>query len=377
MSVFFDNPVQPILAMPIDLAKWQRHASISDPAARWRIYLHDISLNALLPWLQEEFEQPVLPWPHAAPFDIWHTLEGLCFQIGDRKVVVILSETIAMEELEIPQEWVDLPQWQADYYLAANVNVDDQQLILWGYTTHKQLKTKSTYTSFTRIYRLNVEDMVQDFSAFWVAQQLEKPTAVPLDPLPELSSAEAENLIQRLAALPDPRLVLPFSQWAALFNHDHWRQQLYQRQQGATPVSIQDWLNQIYRRGWQPIDVLLPQARQPQLRSVTTSTAVLTCGKKIIIGNNYDDLLLMFSVDMEVNNRRNIRIQLYPASEPVLPAYVVLSLEDPQTGKLLKSITAGAKDTFIQIPPFRCPAGEQLRVAIKLETISHQEEFIS
>ncbi len=245
MSVFLDNPVQPILAMPTDLTKWQRLTSISDPAARWRIYLHDIGRTALVTWFQEEFEQPVLPWPHAAPFDMWQAVDGLCFQLGERKLTVILSEAITLDHLEVPQEWVDLPQWHADYYLAAHVNVDEQQLILWGYTTHQDLKAKGIYTPSIRTYCLKADNMVQDFSAFWVAQQLEAPRNVPLDSLPTLSPDKAEELIRQLINVPDPRLALPFSQWAALFGNEHWRQQLYQKRQNLTPVNLQDWLNRI------------------------------------------------------------------------------------------------------------------------------------
>ncbi len=125
------------------------------------------------------------------------------------------------------------------------------------------------------------------------------------------------------------------------------------------------------------MEELFPKAGLSKFRSVTTSAAVITCGKKVILDNSDDDLLLMFSVDMEANNRRNIRIQLYPASEPVLPKNVVLSLVISKTGQLLKTVESAAKDTFIQIPPFRCQAGQQLRVNIQLENSRHQEEFIS
>ncbi|MEM6252698.1 MAG: DUF1822 family protein [Cyanobacteria bacterium P01_D01_bin.156] len=377
MSVFLDNPVQPILVMPTDLPEWQAYDSISDPAARWRIYLHRIGLKAIMAWLQEEFEQPVLPWPHAALFDVWHTTDGLCLQLGERKLTVILSETIAMADIEVPQEWVDLPNWRTDYYLAAHINVDEQQLILWGYTNHHTLKTQGSYIPSNRTYRLNADSLVQDFSAFWVAQQLPAATLMPVDPLPELSPTQAESLIHQLVSAPEPRLALPFSQWGSLFSNDNWRQKFYQQRHGLTPVSVQDWLNQIYRQEWQPAHVLLAEMNSVRFRSVATTPAVLTCGKKIVLDNSDNELLLMFSVDMEADNRRNIRIQLYPSSEQTLPAQVILSLEISQTGKLLKSITAGLNDSFIQIPPFRCQAGQQLRVNIQLDNTVHREEFLS
>lgn len=378
MSILFDNPVQPILTMPADLAKWHHSEAIANSATRWQIYLHQLGLTTLMSWFQEEFDRPVCPWPYAAPLDIWHAVNGISLQLGHSRIVVILSEAIDAAEINVPQEWVDLPNWSADYYIAAYVDVDEERLVLWGYTTHGQLKSQGTYHADDRTYCLNDTAMVQDFSAFWMAQQMTQPTAIPAEPLTALASPEAENLIQSIAKLPEPRLALPFTQWAALFDNGCWRQQLYRQRYSPDPVSVQDWLDHIFEQGWQTIDTLVPQAPAAlRFRSAATSTAVLTCGKKIFLNTSPDDLLLMFSVDIEANKRRNIRIQLYPSSESLLPSDVVLALELSETGELLKTVKAGARDNFIQIPPFRCSAGQRLRVHIQLDESICEEEFIS
>ena len=85
----------------------------------------------------------------------------------------------------------------------------------------------------------------------------------------------------------------------------------------------------------------------------------------------------MFSVDIEANRRRNIRIQLYPSGDALLPSNVTLALELSETGELLKTVQAGARDNYIQIPPFRCSAGQRLRVHIQLADSICQEDFIS
>ncbi|MGF1525106.1 MAG: DUF1822 family protein [Leptolyngbyaceae cyanobacterium] len=93
MSVLFDNPVQPVLTLPADLAAWQRCASISDAAARWRVYLHELGAAALLSWFQAEFDVPVQLWPENAPWDIWQVVSGLALTLGDKRIVAILDET--------------------------------------------------------------------------------------------------------------------------------------------------------------------------------------------------------------------------------------------------------------------------------------------
>lgn len=379
MSVLFDNPVQPVLAMPADLVQWQRSASISDPAARWRIYLHQLGLRAILSWFQEEFDQIVCPWPHAAAFDFWHVVNGLTLMLGQTRIVVMLDETIEAAELRVPQEWIDLPGLSADYYIAAYVDVDEQRLVLWGYTPYEIIKSKGVYDSIERTYSLRDTDLIQDFSAFWVAQQTCRPPSGPIHGPADvsLSTIQAESLIHRLAKAADPRLALPFSQWGMLFSNEHWRQQLYQLRQVNTPVSIEDWLEQIFEQGWQTLDLLLPKAPALRFRSAASGTAVLTCGKKIFLNTAPDDLLLMFSVDIEANKRRNIRIQLYPSGDTMLPNNLMLALELSETGELLKSVHSGEHDDYIQIPPFRCSAGQRLRVHIQLADSTCQEDFIS
>ena len=374
MSVLFDNPVQPVLKMPADAAKWQQSRSMTDPAARWRLYLHQLGLSTLMSWFQEEFDRPICPWPHAAPFDIWHVVEGINLTLDGTRLVVILSETIDASEICVPQEWVD--GRAADYYLAVHVDVDDDRLVLWGYATREQLQKQGSYDAADRTYRLQERHMVQDFSAFWVAQQMDQPAAIAAEPVAILSDAEAEKLLQALATVPEPRLAVSFSQWMALISNERWRQQLYQRRQTAKPVSVADWLENIFEQGWQTVDSLLPTA-QARFRSAVANTAVLTCGKKIFLNKAPDDLLLMFSVDIEANKRRNIRIQLYPSSESLLPNDLVLALELSETGERLKTVKAGSKDNFIQIPPFRCSAGQRLKVHIQLDDSACQEEFIS
>ncbi|MEA5463439.1 DUF1822 family protein [Leptothoe sp. PORK10 BA2] len=378
MSVLFDNPVQPVLEMPADTARWQSGATMADAAARWRIYLHQLGLTTLMAWCQAEFSDPVLPWPHAAPFDIWHVVDGLALQLGNTRIVVMLSEAIQATELQVPQEWVDLPGWSADYYLAAHINVDDGQLVLWGYATYVQLKHHGTYNVAEQTYCLKDTDLIQDFSVFWVAQQLAQSTHLPADALPDLPNDEAKSLIQSLAHVPEPRLALPLSQWGALLQNDHWRQQLYQQRHNLFSVSVENWLNGIFAQGWQPIEALHPQPLAScSFRSVTDGSAVLTCGKKILLNNTLDELLLMFSVDIETNKRRNIRIQLHSAGESLLPNNLILALKLSETGELLKTVKAGIKDDFIQIPSFRCLAGQRLRVHIQLADSVCQEEFIS
>ncbi|MEL7243436.1 MAG: DUF1822 family protein [Cyanobacteria bacterium J06573_2] len=164
-------------------------------------------------------------------------------------MVIIPSEAIHDSELRVPQEWVDIPSWSADYYLAVQVNIDDKLIRVWGYATHQQLKKKGNYEAGDRTYCLAGEDLIEDINILWLAQQLcpEEPTRSEVEPLPVLPLQRAENLLQRLSnsAIRTPRLEVPFSSWGALVEHGGWRKILYQRRQGIQEQwSIMQWLSE-------------------------------------------------------------------------------------------------------------------------------------
>ncbi|MEM9165077.1 MAG: DUF1822 family protein [Cyanobacteria bacterium P01_F01_bin.4] len=377
MSLLFDNPVQPVLDLPPNPTAWQHSPSGLEVAARWQIYLHQLGASALSSWFQAEFDQPPQLWPEVAPFDIWHVVGGLALTLGDKRIVVMLTESLDAAELRVPQEWVDIPAWGADYYLAAQIDIDQQRLVLWGYTTHALLKTQGLYDANDRTYRLNDGQLVQDFSAFWVAQRLEQVEVVSLEALPSLSPVQADNLSRRLAQVPEPRLEIPFRQWGALLSHANWRQRLYQqRQQGMAPINLGRWANQIFEPGWEALASLLPQTPALGFRSMTADRAVAVRGKPICLGLPTADLVLVLAVALEPDQRRNIRIQLYPSGEALLPRQVALTLELPDTGEPLQTVYAEDQDNCIQLPPFRCPAEQPFRVRVHLGNQTAAEEAI-
>ncbi len=283
----------------------------------------------------------------------------------------------------MPQEWVDIPDWVADYYITAYVDVDEQQLVLWGYTTYEQLKGQGIYDADDRTYALPEGALIEDFAAFWVAQQLEQLGPSSFESLPALASTQADTLIQRLAQAFEPRLAIPFWQWGALLSNGRWRRQLYQQRLGIVPVNLSRWANQVFEQGWQSLESLWPQTPGLQFRTTAIDPTGIACGKNIAVypaANSPADaveLVLMLSVAMAADDRRHIRIQLYPSDASLLPEGVMLTLELPDTGDQLQRVQAGDRDNYIQLPPFRCPANQLFRVRVQLADGRFQEDFVS
>lgn len=228
-------------------AAWPSDQDYSHDAARWRAYLNRLCLNILVPVLQQEDPLKNLPqvWPHPATLSsIWEVVNGTAITLGPHRIVIIPDATIDTEEFCVPAEWVDIPSFAADYYLAVQVNDRDGWLRVWGFTTHRKLKHEGKYDPQDRTYSLSSEDLFENLNVLWVAKELCSESKAEIQPLPKLSSTEAQRLLAKLGQPSpySPRLLVGFAHWGALLEHGGWRQRLYQQRQGLQEQwSILSW----------------------------------------------------------------------------------------------------------------------------------------
>ncbi|WP_414753959.1 DUF1822 family protein [Anabaena sp. CCY 9910] len=228
---------------------WQQSQAFSSDSRRWSAYLNRLSLNTFLPWLQAEHNPDATAFPRLAALpSVWEVVNGFGISFGTKRMVLIPTEAVDLSELRVPQEWVDIPSWTADYYLAVQVNLEEGCIRIWGYTTHALLKSMGTYDASDRAYCVDGENLIANLGILWIASQLcvEEPTrSEETVPLQELAIAQAQNLLQRLGnpALILPRLAVPFPTWGALLEHGGWREHLYEQRQGQQQKwSITQWL---------------------------------------------------------------------------------------------------------------------------------------
>lgn len=290
------NPSQLYLDIPTTAR--QSNQSYSSPHSRWNAYLNQICLDAVLPWLQEEFDPQAKVYPNrlALP-SYWEVVNGVAIDLSGTRFVLIPSETLDIDEMRVPQEWLDLPSWRADYYLAVQVEPDEGWARVWGYATHQKLKTRGTYDPGDRTYSLTEEDIIPDISVLWVARQLglAEATKAAIAPLPTLALPQAENLLQRLgnAAVINPRLAVPFTLWGALLEHGGWRDRLYQKRLGRQEQrSMLQWLRNgvseiAEQLGWQQFRL---QSEVAGARGVDQETAASILSRQITIGDRVYEL---------------------------------------------------------------------------------------
>ncbi|NES22799.1 MAG: DUF1822 family protein, partial [Symploca sp. SIO3E6] len=239
---------------------WQQVHNYSNDVARWRAYVNYLCLHGFVDWLQEEpdFQEEKLSiWPNnQANSGIWEVVNGCAIELGDTRLVLIPSETTDLEPFCVPAEWVDIPSWAADYYLAVQMNLegDEDWLRIWGFTTYDKLK-QGKKDQLQHSYSLDSQDLIESLNILWVGREVcpeEKPTVAPL---PTLATQQAEQLLAQLSQPTpySPRLTIPFEQWAALLANEQWRQQLYQQRlrqsriatPSQPPVSLRQWLEGI------------------------------------------------------------------------------------------------------------------------------------
>ena len=276
---------------------WSGSQAFSTDNRRWMAYLNRLSSQVFLPWLQQEYAQDAKVFPNSATLpSIWEVTNGTGISFNGKKMVLIPSEAFDISELRVPQEWVDIPSWSADYYLAVQVNVESGYIRIWGYTSQAYLKNMGTYDAGDRTYCLDKEHLISNLNIVWIARQLcpEEITKNQTASLPELSTTQANNLIDRLGSqVINPRQAIPFTMWGALLENGGWRQRLYEQRQGMPKQwSIRQWIqtevSEAARQfGWGSIV-------QPSMEGAkgTTTPQATTLIKKITISGSEYDLLV-------------------------------------------------------------------------------------
>jgi hypothetical protein len=391
---FLDAPTQPSLEIPPDLhsAAWQNRSS-SAPAW-WNTYLNQVCLPTVLSWLQREYNANAQSeLDQTALQDGWQLVNGTALTLESRRVILIPDKSFDISEFRVPQEWVDLPSWAGDYYLAVQVNPDDASVLIWGYTTHEQIKAQGGYDADDRVYCLDAQAMIQDLNVLAVAREIcpQETTRAEIAPLPVVPTSQAEALLQRLAnpEILHPRLEIPFQTWGALLEHPEWRHQLGQLRLGQSDrtsiiatatssiVSLGQWLQNVFDEQWQNLENLLGNELAPAYsfrqtaesnRSIVQRAKVLELGEQIV--------WLSIGLEPDDGDRVSIRVQLRSSERNfTLPAGLTLTLLS-NSGGVVQSVEARDQDDIIQLKRFKCALGTQFSLQISLGTITLTEEFV-
>lgn len=199
-----------------------------------------------------------------------------------KRLVLIPSDAIDTDDFGVPQEWVDIPSWAADYYLPVQVDFTEKYIHIWGFVSRRSLKAKGEYDAISRTYYLEQDDVIASLDLLWVALDYpDEKGEVGL--LTLLSDDDAKALIEQLSqpSLYSPRLEVKFEQWGALLDQQVWLEKLYQRRiERVEPQLVQlgKWFDGVVEAGWQTIEdwlnakTLTPTFRSKKVRGIGLDT---------------------------------------------------------------------------------------------------------
>jgi Protein of unknown function (DUF1822) len=369
-----------ILEIPVDRQQniWRQSRTFPTTWGRWNAYFNQLCLETCLHWLQAEYLPTATADMQPA---LWGLVNGSIVTVGKLRIALIPTEAIDRSQLVVPQEWVDIPSWAADYYLGVQIAPDCGSLAIYGYTTHQQLKTQASYDRSERNYCLDTDDLIWDLNALWLSYERYtiKQIRAPLAAVPALESVQAERLIERLGnpELVMPRLAVPFPLWGALLADPRWQQQLSQQWQGGNSSTVftrlRGWFVPIDLAGltgqidevWQSIElVLLPQ--QIAVRSPASPNPLKIAAGDVCRAKVFDldggQIALSIGISPVTETESRISVQVYPVSrEMYLPSETqlrLLSTDGSEIGKVNAAVTE-----MIQLQ-FRVSAGEQFEIEI-------------
>ncbi|BAY64600.1 hypothetical protein NIES22_46990 [Calothrix brevissima NIES-22] len=376
---------------------WEQAQIHQNSIARHNAYINSVCLHTLLTWLTEQYGIPPSIFPSEASLpSIWEVVNGTAISLGGRRIVIIPTETVDLEELRVPQEWVDIPNWVADYYLAVQVNldVDEDDCWLWvcGFTTHRQIKNFAKYNKSDRTYILPTENLISNLTVMQVTLGLDMRENIP--ELPTISEVEAQKLLALLGdkSIYSPRLRvdIPFVKWASLLNNEQWRQQLYHRRIGSLlakkPLKANNfskWCQNIFDNGWQSVHTLLNLEtgnlaytfRQYEIAAnelAVEGVKLLDLGMQL----GHQSVALLIAFTLQADEEVAIRVQLHPAKGAVyLPPNIKLALIS-HSGTILQELESRSQDNFMQLKRFTCHWGIAFKIKVSINDVSLTEEFV-
>ncbi len=360
---------------------WQqsRTQAYSNNAARWRAYQNYLCLKKFETWLITEADLQDRPkvWPEPRELSsFWELVNGTAIALGKTRLLLVPDEALNLQELCVPQEWVDIPEWAAHYYLAIQQNSEERWFRVVGYATHDQLKQEGRYDPMDRTYCLQREKLIQDLNVMWIARELSPSRELVVAALPALSQREAVGLLNQLSQPSpySPRLDVPFEKWAALIANPSWRQQLYQQRTSEVQVSasaaspkvwvkLSQWAKEALEAGGQVVEDL---TASPTLASATARGVTETeFTEQITIGDSVVELVVTYEPKTEQECRVRIKVQPTDGQTTLSPHLQLSAFDELEANR--EEVRASDTSPAIELPPLIFAQRERFTIQISLE----------
>lgn len=392
------SSLEAIAIDPQYLTKVQSEADAKMPnaTAKHNYILNSLCLDAVSNWLEENIleEDEAIAIPKSEYLEAsWSVVTGTEITLDSMKIAVIPQANSDIAGIEIPREWVDIPQWIPDYYLAAQVDLEQKTIWLWGYVHSNTVRQQGNLDRTHQHYTLPLEKMSLDLELFGITHQLIKPP----QPSPHSSTAKNIDKQEALEKLSEPspfspRLNLSFETWLALIGDRQWCQELYKQrclnsQSKSSVTKLIQWLKSevtsTLDSGWKELNEIFPPSintAQPAF-ALRSDKDLQNYAKKVKIIDlkvqlKQDITIVLFvAIAQKAENKYSIVAQLHPDSkQKFVPEAIGFQLI--HKGKVIQEATSRSQDRYLQMG-FISP----IETSFSIKVTSHQqicfeEEFL-
>ncbi len=334
--IFMDTPIDEIKIQLTDEMKtesWRETNKLSSEVACFRGYLNLLVRKTFVLWLNLMLESNFFDQVKLEDnLSIWEFINGNAIDIDSTRIVLIPMETQDKTEFSIPEEWLKISEWVGNYYVAVEVNLEENYLNFSGYTSYEDLQTYGRLDSFNHCLDFPYECLENDVSLMTLEYKYAWDPVPEISPLPILSFQIKENLCKEIQDNLSPRLLLDFNQWLSLISDNQTRYQLFYSRRS---INLSQWLNcQIssgLTKSWQTFEAFKQQYFIPSFHQISAfSSRSLSINNYLeIIQENNDQEI----VNNVLKNLVNLKIdsELKPKIIKALANLINKSEDDEET----------------------------------------------
>jgi len=324
-----------------------------EEAHQWKLYLNALALFGFDQWLLET--SPNI-YHHQDSFSILkQNLSNISdvvgkVKLGNFNLYLIAVDDLNDEFISIPKAVINSPELAAHFYVLIEVLAEEEQLNIYGFLRHDQI-----------VKYCNLSDCISQNNSSYLIQL-------------KLFDRELNNLLLSARFLEVSAIPLP-----SAFNINH-----IQNTASKKIVKLTDWLNGVFAEGWQATEIIwqtLPINLDAGFaRSVNKSNSYEISGAKLFdfgIQLNSDSFALVVNQKNEVNNDKDILVQILPSNHQHLPLGLQLTVTlNPNTPESeSQTVTARSNDNAIQLEFIESP-GKKFKVEISFNDAVVTEEFV-
>lgn len=390
---------------------WMYSQNHSKPDSKSNAYLNYLAIHLLKDWLSDWFEEDLLEKPDDDSSiririfkdlflsSIWEFINGTIINVEKVRFALIPTETTATDELCVPQEWVDISGWKADYYLAIQLNFDnwdESWMRVWGFISYEDLKNQGVYEEQDRAYYIDEGYLTDNFPLMLEDLEIMKEEKLEFKEVWNLSQEPIPQLTSKLDDYYSPRLALPFENWKELFVNDNKRVILYQsynkekvlqnkfnlvnrsikvtnrsmKVMSRSIIKLNQWLNGNFERGWEKNQLAFRGERE----SLEKPLVIITAKKYFELEKAEQQLTLLVGLQPKEEEKTFIMVEAYPQNDQsYLPDELQLIMLDEDEEVFMQAQARNAKKIYLD---FVGESGDCFKIKIVIGNDAIIESFL-